>query len=136
MNAPLANIAIVDDHHMIREVIRSLLVNLGYKVVLEAGNGKRLLEKLQTTRAPDICLLDINMPEMNGFETVKQLKKNYPDIQILVFSMNTESSSVKKMKELGVAGFLPKTSSMEQIHAALSGIVNRSRKALGAVTIS
>ena len=123
--APIANIAIVDDHDMIREVIGSLLINLGYKVVLEAGNGKGLLEKLQTTRAPDICLLDINMPVMNGFETVKQLKKNYPDIQILIFSMNTESASVKKMKELGVAGFLPKTSSIEQINTMLSAIVNR-----------
>ena len=73
---PDVKIAIVDDNALIRESVKFRLNSLGYNVVMEAENGKEFLDKLHPQTAPDICVLDINMPVMDGLETTVHLKKH------------------------------------------------------------
>src|ERR671924_1864977 len=94
-------IALVDDHVLLRNGLASLIQSFeGYTVLFEADNGKDLIEQLKTQPPPDIVLLDITMPEMNGYETAAWLKKNKPAIKILVLSMmDNESAVITMLKE-------------------------------------
>jgi DNA-binding NarL/FixJ family response regulator len=112
-------IAVVDDHALLRKAVNFRLTGLGYKVVIEAENGKQFLDKLEDSPSPDLCLLDINMPEMNGFETAVQLKKKWPAIKILFFSMQNGSTYMKKAKEVGADGYLCKDASSEEFNKIL-----------------
>jgi DNA-binding NarL/FixJ family response regulator len=119
-NPQPVTIAIVDDHAMLRQAINLRLSLLGYKVVSEAENGKVFLDDLPKLPAPpDICLLDINMPVMDGFETAIELKKNWPHIKILFFSMHNSNAFVSKANQIGADGFLSKDASLEELKQAL-----------------
>lgn len=119
-NAKLNTIAIVDDHLMLRQAMSLRLTLLGYKVVLDAENGKDFLEQLPKLPAPpDLCLLDINMPIMDGFETATILKKDWPQIKIVFFSMHNSKSFISKGKQLGADGFLSKDATVDQLKKAL-----------------
>lgn len=72
----MANIVLVDDHTLLRNGLAGLVLSLGHKVLFEANNGMDLIQKInETLELPDIVLLDINMPEMDGYETASWLKK-------------------------------------------------------------
>ena len=71
-------IALVDDHVLLRKGLADLVSNQGYNVLFEGGNGKEFCEKLQKENLPDLVLLDINMPVMDGYETALWIKRNYP----------------------------------------------------------
>lgn len=122
-NPQPVTIAIVDDHAMLRQAINLRLSLLGYKVILEAENGKVFLDDLPKLPAPpDICLLDINMPVMDGFETAMELKKNWPHIKILFFSMHNSNAFVSKASQIGADGFLSKDASLEELKQALKKV--------------
>jgi DNA-binding NarL/FixJ family response regulator len=117
-------IAIIDDHMMLRQAINLRLSLLGYNVVLEAENGKDLLDKLsEMNTVPDLCLLDINMPVMNGFETAIELKKRWPGIKVIFFTMHNSKAYIVKAYQIGVHGFLPKDASTEELKQALSDVM-------------
>jgi len=117
-------IAIVDDHMLLRQAINLRLSLLGYKVVMEAENGKDFLDRLPAMNAePHICLLDINMPVMDGFETAVELKKRWPYIRIIFFTMHNSKSYIVKAYQLGVHGFLSKDASTEEIKKALTDVM-------------
>jgi DNA-binding NarL/FixJ family response regulator len=119
-NAQLVTIAIVDDHAMLRQAIHLRLSLLGYKIVLEAENGQDFLDKLSgLEEAPDVCLLDINMPVMDGFEAAAILKRDWPQIKVVFFTMHNSKSFISKAKQLGAHGFLSKDASMEDMKKAL-----------------
>ena len=123
------NIAVVDDHNLFRKGLIKL-INLGdsdgiYNILIEAEDGKDLKNKLDKTNLPDIVLMDINMPEMDGFETVDWLNKYYPDINILVISMLETEESILRMLRMGVKGYLSKDIEVEDMHAALKAIANK-----------
>jgi DNA-binding NarL/FixJ family response regulator len=119
-NAKLNTIAIVDDHLMLRQAMSLRLTLLGYKVVLDAENGKDFLDQLSKLPAPpDVCLLDINMPLMDGFETATILKKDWPQIKIVFFSMHNSRSFVNKAKQIGADGFLSKDATVDELQKAL-----------------
>lgn len=90
------SVALVDDHKIFRQGLIEVLNHLGYTVTIEASNGKELLDTLSKTSIPEICILDIHMPVMDGFETTRRLHKKYPQIKILAFSTDNTDVSVTK----------------------------------------
>src|ERR1044072_5836747 len=101
-NAPLNTIAVVDDHSMLRQAMSLRLTLLGYKVVLVAENGKEFLEQIPKLPAPPAaCLLDINMPVMDGFETAAILKRDWPKMKIIFFTMHNSTAFISKARQLG-----------------------------------
>lgn len=103
-------LALVDDHAITRKGIKSILeMSPEIKVIAEASNGKEILELLgQLPELPDILLLDISMPVMNGFDTLKQLQKRYPSIKVIIFSMLSQEDTVIHMIQNGASGFINK----------------------------
>jgi DNA-binding NarL/FixJ family response regulator len=125
-NTPSVTIALVDDHAMLRQAMSMRLGLLGYKVVFEAENGKVCIEKMaQLSIPPLVCLLDINMPEMDGFETAIVLKKRWPQVRILFFSMHNSTAFVSKATQLGADGFLSKDVSFEELKQALVQVLKK-----------
>jgi DNA-binding NarL/FixJ family response regulator len=118
-NSLPVTIAIVDDHVLVRQAMGVRLSLMGYNVVIEAENGKAFLDKLAVGDKPDICLLDINMPVMDGFETAVHLRKNWPGIKIVFFSIYNSPAFIKKAAQLGSEGFISKDAPFEDLNAAL-----------------
>ncbi len=119
------NIVLVDDHRLFRSGIASLIQSMpGYTVMYEAGNGVELSNKLTPKTRPDIILLDINMPQMNGMDTAKWLKDNHPDVKVIVLSMFEDADKVLAMLKLGVKGYLLKDSEPAEFAQALNRVAN------------
>lgn len=116
-------VAVIDDHVLLRSAL-SRLVNTfdQYTVLFEADNGKQLKEKVQQHLVPEIVLLDVNMPEMDGFETTQWLHKNYPFIKVLVLSMLSDERTIIKMFRLGARGYLLKNTDPDELRKALDAI--------------
>jgi DNA-binding NarL/FixJ family response regulator len=113
-------IALVDDHRLFRSGIASLINNLnGYGVLFEAANGQELTQKITPRNKPDIVLLDINMPVMDGVHTAKWLHDVYPEIHIVVLSMHEDPEKVLTMLKLGVKGYLLKDAEPHEFEQAL-----------------
>jgi two-component system invasion response regulator UvrY len=116
-------VALVDDHKIFRQGLIEVLNHLGYTVSIEASNGNELLQKLEGNVLPEICILDIHMPVMDGFETTRQLRAKYPNIKILAFSTDNTDVSVSKVISCGAHGFLEKGGSLEEISGSLNSIL-------------
>lgn len=118
----MLRIGLVDDHRLFRKSLALLVDTIeGAEVVLQAGNGKELFEQLESVSL-DLVLLDIQMPEMDGYETCKLLRKNYPDIKILIISQLTTKESIHKVMELGANGFYSKDAEPEKLEKAIKSI--------------
>jgi two-component system, NarL family, invasion response regulator UvrY len=122
-------IAIVDDHNLFRKGLVKL-ISLGdrdnkFTILFEAENGIDLKEKISKKNLPDIVLMDIDMQDMDGYETVSWLKKYYPDVKILVISMFETEEAIVRMLRLGVNGYLSKDIEVEDMHTALEAIIKR-----------
>lgn len=117
-------IAIADDEALFRKGMK-LILN-GYdnlEVNLEAENGKDLLEKLGLSdNLPDVLLLDLKMPEMNGIEAAKVIQKDYPDLKFIVLSTHFSRAFVINMIELGAAAYLPKNSEPEEVAETIQAV--------------
>lgn len=116
---------VVDDHPIFIEGITGLLKDTpGFVIAGTAHNGKELLEKLRSQQ-PDIILLDINMPEMDGIEATKEIKKLYPDIKIIMLTMFNDIRFIKEVLEIGAKGYILKNIGREDlikaIHTVASG---------------
>ncbi len=120
-------LALVDDHKLFRKGLKSLIDMLGpqYEVIFEANNGKDLQSLLTPDNSPDIILLDINMPEMDGFSTVKWLSTHFPLIKTLVVSMVEKEETVVSMLKLGVKGYLCKDVEPKELSEALNSVYNK-----------
>src|SRR5476651_101835 len=117
--API-KIALVDDHRLFRSGIASLISDFnGYHVLFEAANGEELTRKLTPKVKPDIILLDINMPVMDGMETARWLRINYPDVSVITLSMFGDAEKVLQMVKMGVKGYLLKDAEPEEFEQAL-----------------
>ncbi len=122
----IVKVAIADDHTLLRNALAKLINSFGnYTILFEAGNGQELREAIQKHQVPDIVLLDVNMPGMDGFETTQWLNKNYPFIQILCLSMLSDEKSIIKMFRLGAKGYLLKNTEPEELKAALDSLANK-----------
>ncbi|WP_299767926.1 response regulator transcription factor [uncultured Dokdonia sp.] len=110
-------IAIADDHELFRAGIVKILQGYSqFEVILEASNGKVLLDKIETSlHLPDIVLLDIRMPEMDGFDTATVLINNFPSIKVVVLSMHDSARHIIRMIELGAHGYLFKNAHPDDV---------------------
>ncbi|WP_288245176.1 response regulator transcription factor [uncultured Chryseobacterium sp.] len=115
-------ILIVDDHILIAKALQGIIDNFtGFEVIDVAENGKDLIEKFEIGgKIPDIILLDISMPVMDGFETALWLKNNYPEIKVMALSMQGDDNSVIKMIKNGAKGYLLKNTHPKDLEIALS----------------
>jgi DNA-binding NarL/FixJ family response regulator len=112
-------IIIVDDHALFRNGLRILLNNMDdYQVIAEAANGKQFIELLEK-EVPDLVLLDINMPVMDGIEAAAIAHGKYPELKIITLSMYGEEDYYYKMVNGGVKGFVLKNSDIKEVKAAL-----------------
>jgi DNA-binding NarL/FixJ family response regulator len=119
-------IAVVDDHIMFRRGLIHL-INLfpDYKVLLDADNGKDLISKLIPSALPEIILLDINMPEMDGYSTARWLKANHPSIKVLALSMLDSETSIIKMIQNGARGYILKDAETEELKLAFKEVLEK-----------
>jgi two-component system, NarL family, invasion response regulator UvrY len=119
-------VAIADDHSLLRNALAKLINGFeGYNVVMEADNGKDLCHKLAQNVLPDIVLLDVNMPEMDGFETTQWLHKKYPQIKVLALSMLSDERTIIKIFRLGAKGYLLKNTDSAELKTALDSVMNK-----------
>lgn len=119
-------VAIADDHSLLRNALARLISGFeGYTVAIEADNGKDLIAKLAQNVLPDIVLLDVNMPEMDGFETTQWLYKKYPQVKVLALSMLSDERTIIKIFRLGAKGYLLKNTDPAELKTALDSIMNK-----------
>ncbi|MES2275661.1 MAG: response regulator transcription factor [Bacteroidota bacterium] len=113
-------IALVDDHRLFRSGIASLIGEFkGYQILFEAGDGEELTRKLTPKVKPQIILLDINMPVMDGMETARWLRANHPGVYIIILSMFGDAEKVLEMVKMGVKGYLLKDAEPHEFEQAL-----------------
>ncbi|RYY86798.1 MAG: response regulator transcription factor [Chitinophagaceae bacterium] len=112
-------VAIADDHHLFRTGVKtSLSAYRDIHMVAEAENGMQLLNLLRHIH-PDVVLLDIQMPIMDGLATLPEIKKLYPDVKVIMLSMHNDHSMISRMMELGANSYLTKESDSETIYQAV-----------------
>ena len=115
-------VVIVDDHKMIREGIRQLLeFNGKIKVVGEADNGLECLELLNNN-LPDVLLLDINMPEMNGLDVLKYIRKNKINVKVIILTVHNEIEYLVNAVDMNVDGYILKDSESEILKNAIFAV--------------
>ncbi len=115
---------IVDDHQLFRNGLKFILDEReDMSVIAEASNGKEFIKQLEFLK-PDVVLMDINMPEMNGVEASKQALLKYPDMNILILSMFSDVEYYNTMIDIGVKGFILKDIDNDQLYDAIHKINN------------
>ncbi len=116
-------LAMVDDHSLVRKGFIALLKEFDdIDVIIEASNGIELFEQL-AVKQPEVILLDIEMPFMNGCQTTDLLKERYPDIKIIILTMHNEEGRLIDLMERGANGFLQKDVDIEVIISAIHEVV-------------
>lgn len=117
-------VMLVDDHALIREGIKQLLEFDGsVEVIEQASDGFECLEKLKTV-SPDILLLDINMPKMNGIEVLEELKAKKNPVKVLILTVHSEVEYLVKAVDIGANGYILKDSGSEELKQAIMEIIN------------
>jgi len=117
------DIIIVDDHQIFRQGIKSIITLENIATVIgEATNGKEFLELLSQIK-PDLVLLDIDMPEMNGLEATEKALKLMPDLKIIAFTMFGDEEYFLRMIELGAVGYILKSSDISELEKAIHFIM-------------
>ena len=120
-----ASIALVDDHVLLRNGLANLLTERSYNVVFEADNGKQFIEKLATHSLPQVVLMDISMPVMNGYETTLWLKKNRSSVKVLALSMLDDETSIIRMFKNGANGYILKDCHPNELEAAIRSVLEK-----------
>jgi DNA-binding NarL/FixJ family response regulator len=134
MTSPIRRIIIVDDHDAIRRGVRQLLETTPYyQVVGEAADGRTGLELARETR-PDIAILDYSVPELNGLDLSHALKREFPRIEILVYTMHDREEIVMEILRAGVRGFVLKSDTERHLIAALDALSLRRPYFSGAIS--
>lgn len=124
MGQNVIRVAIAEDQRLFRECLIPILNAFeNIEVSVEASNGKALLEGLRGLASPpDVALLDLTMPEMNGLETTEHLKKEFPDLKIIILSVHNEERHIVRMVGMGVHGYLVKNAELTEVRRAIEAV--------------
>ena len=127
MDADRIDIAIVDDHTLFRQGLVSLLTDSGkINVIFDAENGQDMIQKLPRYALPEVILMDITMPRMDGYESTLWIKANHPQIKVLALSMFEEDKPIIGMLKSGAGGYMLKQSRASDLIDAITGIAKQS----------
>lgn len=117
-------IALVDDHVLLRAGLAGLIQSFAdCSVLFEADNGKDFIQKIKKQGVPDVVLMDINMPEMDGHETTCWLMDHYPQVKVLALSMYNNEAAIIKMLRAGVKGYVLKDSEPAELKQAIRAVM-------------
>lgn len=120
----LIKVALADDHVLLRNALASLIDRFeNCKVIIQVNNGKDLSAEISPSNRPDVVLLDLNMPEMDGFQTASWLRDNYPEIHVLMLTMYDSELTLIRLLQAGVKGFLKKDIHPSELQYALRSVV-------------
>ncbi len=112
-----------DDHLLLRNALATLINNSDTcKVVAEASNGKELMEAISKDNYPDIAIVDLNMPVMDGYETAINLQKHHPDIKVLMLTMYDSELALIRLLKAGVKGFMKKDIHPKELLFAIQSV--------------
>ena len=115
----LIKIAIADDHKIFRDGIKMALAGKSnLKMLWEAEDGKDMMHKI-AIKKPEVLLMDIRMPEIDGINGIQLIRKEYEDIKIIVLTMYDDQQMISKMMEMGANAYLTKTTDPEEIYEAI-----------------
>jgi two-component system invasion response regulator UvrY len=119
-------IVVVDDHSLFRKGVVNLIqqIDSSFEVIAEAANGKEFLKLLEEGLKPDLTILDLDMPQMDGHATTKAIRKTMPDFKILMLTMKNDEISLIRLLKAGVNGYLSKDVEPEELKKAILDIVN------------
>lgn len=118
----MINVIIADDHQIVLDGIKSLLVReKDICCVDEVLNGIELLKSLESKQV-DVAIVDIDMPDMNGIETTKEIKRLHPDVKVLILSMHSGSEYISQLLEIGASGYILKNKGKEELVKAIRKI--------------
>ena len=124
MSAQQIKVSIADDHKIFRDGIKMALKDREYlKILWEAEDGKDLMHKLKM-KQPDVLLMDIRMPEVDGVNAIGMIRKEYDGIKIIVLTMYDDHQMISKMMEMGANAYLTKTTDPEEIYEAILTCMN------------
>src|SRR5471030_3211004 len=124
-------ILIADDHELVRRALRSLLESRpDWKVCAEAADGKQAVEKAKQFK-PDVAVLDVSMPEMNGLEAARLIRRESPHCQILIVSQNDPIVMKKAAAEVGTQGFVQKSRISQELLGAIDALFKDDARKIG-----
>ncbi len=118
-------VLMADDHILLRNALASLIDTFDECSVIHlASNGEEVKTAIEDNQKPDIAILDLNMPKMDGYETAKWLHENHPDIKIFILTMYDSEIALIRLLQAGVRGFLKKDIHPNELKAAILAVVN------------
>ncbi len=119
----MVNVLIVEDHTLVRSGMRALLESArNLTVVGEAGDGREAVE-LTDKLLPDVVLMDVAMPNLNGIEATRQIRANHPDIRVLMLSMHKDREYIFEALKAGASGYVPKDAASTELLSAIAAVV-------------
>lgn len=122
----MTTVALIDDHTLFRTTLAEHINGIGgYRVILQAGNGKSFMRLIDPEEIPQLVLLDIHMPEMNGYDTASWISIHYPQIRIITLSMLEDASAIIGMLQHGAKGFVLKDADTAELQMAMDTVMNK-----------
>ncbi len=114
---------VVEDHTAVRQALVTILKEVDFPTVYEASNGKEAVDSLKDIQ-PDVIIMDLDMPVMNGFEALSIVKQNYPAIKVIILSGHSDKGYISQTLQMGADAFLPKQCSIEVLVEVIENVYN------------
>ena len=123
-NEDFIKVALADDHLLLRNALASLINSFGdCQVIFHTNTGLELVDRIKSGTIPQVVILDLNMPVMDGFETAKWLQENFPQLQVLMLTMYDSELSLIRLLQAGVKGFLKKDIHPDELKFAIHSVM-------------